>query len=134
MRRSASEILRNLENRIARLEGKTASVFRYQGDHNYSISKRDFERMLGNYKGLNVTRKPVLLELFEGADIGLGLFNVNNGEDYLIASIVADSLDDDTQKHEWVDSSEDSDEAITLFYYHARTNWKGSVKTRNIKQ
>ena len=136
MRRSASEIIRDLERRIARLENKTqkqASTFKYVGNSfYYTIPKRFF---LEGINARNIVGKPVLLELWEAGDIGLGLFDVNNGEEYIIAAILADEYDGDDD-HEHIDDgySDDKREAYKLFKKELKSNWNGSMKSTFIGQ
>ena len=120
--------------RVARLEGKTqkqASTFEYVGNSfYYTIPKRFFEKNVASRK---IVGKPVLLELWEAGDVGLALFDVNKGEEFIIASILADEYDGH-EEHGRINSSHFYARANTLFNRELKSSWKGSIKSTFIGQ
>ena len=139
MRRTTNEIIRNMQRRVAKLESQngvrgtrhnlrsSASKFTYSGDFGYELSSKFFTD--ANPYSRSLIKKPLLTDLVEGAENGLGLFDVNNGEIFLIVQM--DSVDLNQNRPLVVDSSEDEDEAFTLFSYHARSYGRNPRKSVN---
>ena len=122
MRRTASEILRNLEVRIGRLEAmrRTASMRRAS----YSFSKSDLEEivdMINDDLDTNLTYRDTAIDIEEDGSGKSGttyllcsVENENTGETYyFIASVIRGKYDEDwemeTNYDNWNDAKSDFD-------------------------